>query len=1147
MIDEENEAAYRRLMELDVELREDEIEAELDDPNNYEEMNIDEKEVEEKPKKQKKETEKVNLNDDFEVSSQVFDLKNDIMVKRNRKMDFKAPKLSDCDDQEKRKSIRKVKNKSDEEEEEANDINEAPNDADTTIIAYAEQQEREPKLTEEKSSAKKSDNSSLFDNETEAPIFEKKKKSNKRKRLISDTSIVDSEATTVVSLSKSAEDQDDIESIELIDDVEKDFENLKKTPSNKKSSTSKEANGKRGRKKVKKPKDDDDDEFVVDDEQKQTRKTRSSKKNDADKEELDEDGEPKKKHKKVRKLLEDDKLAEETRKAMEAEKERLKRLENKKSNMSQEILLSDDENMHQLAVVTPKKPETPVKEVKGLILDTDLKTKKAIIEVDRALAEHLKDHQADGIKFMWDNCFESVERIRKGDSPDTGGCVLAHCMGLGKTLQVISLLNTVMRYKDLTLVERILVFTPINALENWKKEFSKWQRNCKYKVKVFDFNQMKQVKGRLNELRKWNDHGGVFLVGYQLFTQLLTAKKNKKANSKEMEEFEEILLKRPDLVVCDEGHLLKNDKSATTMMVSRIRTRRRIVLTGTPLQNNLNEYYTMVNFVKPNLLGNFKEFRNRFVNPIESGQHADSSDADVRFMKKRAHVLCEHLKGTVQRKDYTVILPYLPKKHEYVLYINLTELQQALYRKYLESAEIQKLLYDTEVKIKGKRIFEDFHNLSRTWSHPWAFKLNAVKVEQREQRKATRDFINDDEMDDEYENYDGIDDGIDEKPLKKKLQNAIEYDNDEIIDLTSIPSRLTRSSRDERSSRSSRNETIEEQMPKIKWWNEFVTPETQYNIELSGKMMLLKEILLECYEKNDKLLLFSQSLDTLDLVENFLGYWSTHDNNGITWIHGLDYCRIDGSVDSLGRSKLIEEFNDKDNDRLRFFLISTRAGGMGINLVGANRVIIFDVSWNPSNDSQSIYRVFRFGQNKPVYIYRFVSFGTMEQKIYQRQVNKVKLSRRVCDALQQDRHYTAQEVRELYDFKPWDSTQPKETPLVPEDRLLSSLLQTFDKLIVKYHEHDSLLENKFEENLTEEERLQAWNEFKAEEKSAAARKTLLGGETDDDLRLQARMQEQQHQYPVHLTHHDYMNGLNSLAQLNMLAQSINPHYFNGKM
>lgn len=104
----------------------------------------------------------------------------------------------------------------------------------------------------------------------------------------------------------------------------------------------------------------------------------------------------------------------------------------------------------------------------------------------------------------------------------------------------------------------------------------------------------------------------------------------------------------PDLVVCDEGHILKNEKTSISIAMYRIKTQRRIVLTGTPLQNNLKEYYCMVQFVKPNLLGTYKEYLNRFVNPITNGQYTDSTQRDLSVMRKRAHVLHKLLDGIVQ-------------------------------------------------------------------------------------------------------------------------------------------------------------------------------------------------------------------------------------------------------------------------------------------------------------------------------------------------------------------------------------------------------------------------------------------------------------------------------------------------------------------
>jgi len=181
------------------------------------------------------------------------------------------------------------------------------------------------------------------------------------------------------------------------------------------------------------------------------------------------------------------------------------------------------------------------------------------------------------------------------------------------------------------------------------------------------------------------------------------------------------------------------------------------------------------------------------------------------------------------------------------------------------------------------------------------------------------------------------------------------------------------------------------------WWSQFVNEDDLVKIEHSGKLVLLLDILRQCELIGDKVLVFSQSLVSLDLIEEFLAAENdrleeNRSNLGKDvafgrWHLNADYFRLDGSTTAELRRNWCNIFNNPSNLRARLFLISTRAGGLGINLVAANRVIIFDASWNPSHDVQSIFRVYRFGQKKPCYVYRFLAQGTMEEKIYDRQVH----------------------------------------------------------------------------------------------------------------------------------------------------------------
>ena len=216
-------------------------------------------------------------------------------------------------------------------------------------------------------------------------------------------------------------------------------------------------------------------------------------------------------------------------------------------------------------------------------------------------------------------------------------------------------------------------------------------------------------------------------------------------------------------------------------------------------------------------------------------------------------------------------------------------------------------------------------------------------------------------------------------------------------------------------------------------------------------------------------------------MADYLDTWipGKHDQHHLLVHHhalGKDYYRMDGSTNAETRKIWCKFFNRTTSHRMRLFLISTKAGGLGINLVGANRVVIFDASWNPSHDVQSIFRVFRFGQTKPVYIYRFLAKGTMEEKIYDRQVTKQSLAARVVDEQQIQRHFTMNELSELYKFND-EPLSARPVPVVPEDRILAELVDKHKKIIWSINNHDSLLKNQVDEYLTEEERKAAWAEF----------------------------------------------------------------------
>jgi transcriptional regulator ATRX len=195
-------------------------------------------------------------------------------------------------------------------------------------------------------------------------------------------------------------------------------------------------------------------------------------------------------------------------------------------------------------------------------------------------------------------------------------------------------------------------------------------------------------------------------------------------------------------------------------------------------------------------------------------------------------------------------------------------------------------------------------------------------------------------------------------------------------------------------------------------------------LELSNKMVLLFNIIAQSTQHEDKVIVFSQSLCNLNLIEMLLGQrdWgkvllgdnsrSSSSSFPSCWTKGKDYLRIDGSVSN--RQPLIDNFNS--NPRVKLMLISTKAGNMGINLQAANRIVIFDCSWNPAHDLQAIFRAYRFGQKKNVFVYRLVAGQSMEEKIHKRQVIKETLAARVVDAQMPDNHFTEKEHTELLEL-----------------------------------------------------------------------------------------------------------------------------------
>jgi RAD54-like protein 2 len=668
------------------------------------------------------------------------------------------------------------------------------------------------------------------------------------------------------------------------------------------------------------------------------------------------------------------------------------------------------------------------------------------------LAHCIKPHQIGGVRFMYDNVIESTSRF---SSSQGFGCILAHSMGLGKTMQIVTFTDIFLSH---TPAQKVLCIVPINTIQNWLSEFNYWLpaqgqyskiAEKKVNVKCRDFqiyvlnDSLKNLHQRAGVIGNWNKNGGVLLMGYELYRQLANKKprkKKQKGHGFECIDIEEedknrgllndiqsaLVRPGPDLVICDEGHRIKNSHASISQALKQIKTKRRIVLTGYPLQNNLMEYWCMVDFVRPNFLGNKTEFSNMFERPIQNGQCIDSTPKDVRLMKHRAHVLHEQLKGFVQRRGHTVLRQSLPAKTEHVLFVRMTAIQRRLYRRFMEE------LIDNRCVSNPLKAFAV---CCKIWNHP-----------------------------DVLYNF-----------LKKKEDIDIDFDPEEVMTLSA-----TKPGKEE----------PEVQLPFGKkeeinydWAQGMLTKYTPELEDNSNKLQIFLGILEESLAVNDRILLFSQSLFTLNLIEEFLRRKKLSQAEE-PWQQGTNYFRLDGSTSALERERLINNFNNNTN--IKLFLVSTRAGSLGVNLVGANRVVIFDASWNPCHDTQAVCRVYRYGQTKATHVYRLVTDNSLEKKIYDRQVNKQGMADRIVDELNPDAHLSSKEVHSLICDEGED---PEESDMLDEvsrfeDPVMRKIVSRFGTKLTKApFAHESLLVDRKDNKLSNAEKKLAERAYKLERTS----------------------------------------------------------------
>ncbi|KAI8883343.1 hypothetical protein K501DRAFT_219421, partial [Backusella circina FSU 941] len=532
------------------------------------------------------------------------------------------------------------------------------------------------------------------------------------------------------------------------------------------------------------------------------------------------------------------------------------------------------------------------------------------------------------------------------------GGIIGDEMGLGKTIQVVAFLASLYYSKVLGPGQANIIICPATVMKQWVQEFHKWwpsirvailhssgcaikgakkkahsdddeyeEEEEKEKKEETDINKFYDI-GHLDDddnknTRGWHSKKGKKKAKNKKPSILGTkAGKNAAALVDEfiklggvlittyngVQTYRDVLLKHKwGYVVLDEGHKIRNPDAETAILVKRFKTTHRLILSGTPIQNNLKELWSLFDFIFPGRLGDLPLFEKHFSIPINLGSYANASNVQVQVAYKCALMLRDSINPYLLRRMKADVAPDLPKKKEQVLFCKLTDIQRQRYLDFIGSHDMNSILEHRRHVLFGIDIVRKICN------HP--------------------DILD----------------------PTMTMQNNADYGNP----------------------------------------------------ERSGKALVV-QALLKMWKETGKhrVLLFCQTRQMLDILEILVRKESYR------------YLRMDGTTPVDRRIALVNEYNN--NPSFYVFLLTTKVGGLGLNLTGADRVILYDPDWNPSTDMQARERAWRLGQKKDVTIYRLMTSGTIEEKIYHRQIYKQFLSNKILVDPKQRRFSSADNVQSLF-------------------------------------------------------------------------------------------------------------------------------------
>ncbi|KAH7308175.1 transcription-coupled repair protein CSB/RAD26 [Stachybotrys elegans] len=488
------------------------------------------------------------------------------------------------------------------------------------------------------------------------------------------------------------------------------------------------------------------------------------------------------------------------------------------------------------------------------------------------------------------------------------GGIVGDEMGLGKTVQLIAFLAAL--HHSNKLKRPVIIVAPATLLRQWVSEFHRWWPPLRVSIlhssgsgmmnprfeDDYDVERYRPV-ARKSQKAARKIVEGVIKNGHVLVTTYSG-----------LQTYADLLIPvRWDYAVLDEGHKIRNPNAEITVTCKELNTSNRVILSGTPVQNNLTELWSLFDFIYPMRLGTLVNFKSQFEIPIKQGGYANASNLQVMTAEKCAEALKETISEYLLQRLKVDVAADLPEKTEQVLFCKLTDGQRGAYKAFLGSEEVSAILNRTRQSLYGIDI------LRKICNHP--------------------------------------------DLLDKNLGQKAGYDYG--------------------------------------------------NPKLSSKLQLTKDLLQKVMIPNGhKTLLFSQGKLMLNIIEKCMREC------------GISYLRMDGETPVDHRQPMIDRFNTEPG--IHVFLMTTRTGGLGTNLTGADRIIIFDPDWNPSTDLQARERAWRLGQDKPVKIYRLMTEGTIEEKIYHRQIFKQFMTNKVLKDPKQRSSYDLSDLYDLFSYNPSD-------------------------------------------------------------------------------------------------------------------------------